>query len=171
MPWLGAVQAVLGVDMVPAFSGVVFSRPDSPAQQWHIDSPHIDSPHIDPHAVNVLLALEDLTLEQGPTEVFVGSHRRTNHMMNPKLSLEDMLYQSNNEITPAKLTESREESPSECFCTPLSQGSALIFDDRMLHRGLANNSQKTRWVAYFSYRQPNYVGTTHFEATRSLLMN
>ena len=33
----------------------------------------------------------------------------------------------------------------------MAAGDCLIFDDRILHRGLANGSQQERWVAYFSY--------------------
>ncbi|MDH5176245.1 MAG: phytanoyl-CoA dioxygenase family protein, partial [Gammaproteobacteria bacterium] len=54
----------------------------------------------------------------------------------------------------------------------MAAGDGLIFDDRILHRGLANASQQERWVAYFSYLRPRAgledVADTHFEATRSL---
>ena len=63
------VREALGGDASPSFCGVVFSRPGSPAQQWHIDSPHESDEHLPAHAVNVLLALEDVPLAAGPTEV------------------------------------------------------------------------------------------------------
>ena len=54
----------------------------------------------------------------------------------------------------------------------MAAGDCLIFDDRILHRGLANTSQQERWVAYFSYLRPrpglDEIADTHFEATRSL---
>jgi hypothetical protein len=54
----------------------------------------------------------------------------------------------------------------------MSAGDCLIFDDRILHRGLANASEQERWVAYFSYRRPrpglDGVADTHFEASKSL---
>jgi len=55
----------------------------------------------------------------------------------------------------------------------MAAGDCLIFDDRILHRGLANASQQERWVAYFSYLRPRpgleQIPDTHFEASRSLL--
>ena len=89
------MREALGGDASPSFCGVVFSRPGSPAQQWHIDSPHESDAHLPgeharllfhvssrwvaslshwrrcvlAHAVNVLLALEDVPLAAGPTEV------------------------------------------------------------------------------------------------------
>ena len=53
----------------------------------------------------------------------------------------------------------------------LQAGDCLVFDDRALHRGLANCSAAERWVVYFSYARPrdmSGVEDTHFEATRSL---
>ena len=54
----------------------------------------------------------------------------------------------------------------------MAAGDCLIFDDRILHRGLANASQQERWVAYFSYLRPRpgleEIADTHFEASRSL---
>ena len=67
-----------------------------------------------------------------------------------------------------------EMGPTECargshFLTNhLSNPALKIFDDRLLHRGLANRSKLTRHMAYFSYRQKGYVGNTHFEAQRSV---
>ena len=56
------VKDVLGEEVESSFSGVVFSKPGSPAQQWHIDSPREAAGHRPPHAVNVLLALDEIPL-------------------------------------------------------------------------------------------------------------
>lgn len=174
VPWLAAVRAVLGPDARPSFCGVVFSRPGSPAQQWHIDSPHEAVEARPAHAVNVLLALSDIPLAAGPTEVARGTHRLTNHLQHPGLDRDDLLYQSSNEITPAML---RPAGPTELEATQsaaqaMAAGDCLLFDDRILHRGLANASPNERWVAYFSYLRPRpglaEIADTHFEATRSL---
>jgi hypothetical protein len=54
----------------------------------------------------------------------------------------------------------------------MAAGDFLMFDDRILHRGLANDSEQERWVAYFSYLRPRpgleEIADTHFEASRSL---
>lgn len=174
IPWLDLVRAVLGPNARPSFCGVVFSRPGSPAQQWHIDSPHEAAEARPAHAVNVLLALADIPLAAGPTEVARGTHLLTNHLQRPWLDRDDLLYQSETEITPAML---RQPGQAECTATqPAAQamaaGDYLLFDDRILHRGLANASPQERWVAYFSYLRPRAsleeIPDTHFEASRSL---
>jgi hypothetical protein len=175
VPWLGLVRAVLGPDARPSFCGVVFSRPGSPAQQWHIDSPHEAAEHRAAHAVNVLVALADIPLAAGPTEVAPGTHWLTNHRRRPWLDRDSLLYQSATErVTPATLLapDQTEGAATSGVVRAMAAGDGLIFDDRILHRGLANASQQERWVAYFSYLRPRPgledIADTHFEATRSL---
>jgi len=174
VPWLGLVRAVLGADARPSFCGVVFSRPGSPAQQWHIDSPHEAAEDRPAHAVNVLLALADIPLAAGPTEVARGTHLLTNHLQRPWLDRDSLLYQLETEVTPAILRQAGHgdgvaEQPA---VQAMAAGDCLIFDDRILHRGLANASEQERWVAYFSYLRPrpglDEIADTHFEASRSL---
>ncbi len=167
MPWWPLVAAALGEDAEDTYSGVVSSEPGSPAQFWHSDSPHIDADHRPPHAINVLIALHDIPLEMGPTECAAGSHVLTNHLQNPTLIIEQLIYQ-HAETTPETLVAGgRLPIPVNCV-SPLTVGSALIFDDRLLHRGQANQSQATRHVAYFSYCAKGYTENTHFEAQRSV---
>jgi ectoine hydroxylase-related dioxygenase (phytanoyl-CoA dioxygenase family) len=154
----------------------VFSRPGSPAQHWHIDSPHEAAEERPAHAVNVLLALADIPLAAGPTEVARGTHRLTNHLERPWLNRDHLLYQSETEITPAVLrpTDSVVNALAPPAVQAMSAGDCLIFDDRILHRGLANASEYERWVAYFSYLRPrpglDEIADTHFEASKSLLV-
>ncbi len=170
LPWMEMVHGVLGPDARPAFCGVVFSRPGSPAQQWHIDSPH-EGPEFRPaHALNVMLALADIPLAAGPTQLAAGTHRLTNHHARPELDHDDLVYQTAAELTPADIMgdPSREAPLPE----PMAAGDVLFFDDRLLHRGLGNTSTSERWIAYFAYLRPRpgleAVADTHFEATRSL---
>lgn len=175
VPWLGLVRAVLGAEARPSFCGVVFSRPGSPAQQWHIDSPHEAAEQRAAHAVNVLVALADIPLSAGPTEVARGTHLLTNHLQRTWLDRESLLYQGATErVTPATLLQpgQAEDAATQPVAQAMAAGDCLIFDDRILHRGLANASQQERWVAYFSYLRPRPgledIADTHFEATRSL---
>ena len=170
LPWMEMVHAVLGVDARPALCGVVFSRPGSPAQQWHIDSPH-EGPEFRPaHALNVMLALADIPLEAGPTQLVPGSQRLTNHHARTWIDHDDLVYQTSREITPADiLGDPGYEAP---LPEPMAAGEVLFFDDRLLHRGLGNSSTAERWIAYFAYLRPRpgleAVADTHFEATRSI---
>ena len=164
-PWWPLVVRLLGNDAEHSFSGVVFSDPGSPAQEWHIDSPHVSAEHLPAHAVNVFVALEDISIEMGPTEFAVGSHWHTNHLSNPELVVDNLLYQ-NSGISPEILDTPK--GTLERYSSTFSAGNCVIFDDRMLHRGLANASDRTRYVVYFSYREKGYRENTHFEAERSL---
>jgi ectoine hydroxylase-related dioxygenase (phytanoyl-CoA dioxygenase family) len=175
VPWLELVRATLGPDAQPSFCGIVFSRPGSPAQHWHIDSPHEAVEARPAHAVNVLLALADIPLAAGPTEVARGTHLATNHLASPWLDRDNLLYQSETEVTPAVLRRA-EQAADAGVVQPAAQamaaGDCLIFDDRILHRGLANTSEQERWVAYFSYLRPrpgmDGIANTHFEASKSV---
>ncbi len=175
VPWLEMVRATLGPDARPSFCGVVFSRPGSPAQQWHIDSPHEAIEARPAHAVNLLLALADIPLAAGPTEVARGTHWMTNHLASPWLDHDDLLYQTDTEITPAALRsagQAQDDGTVQSAVQAMSAGDCLMFDDRILHRGLANTSEQERWLAYFSYLRPrpgmDEIADTHFEAAKSL---
>ena len=170
VPWIKIVREVLGEECRPSFSGVVFSRPGAPAQQWHIDSPHESESFNPPHALNVFVALEDISEKAGPPEVAVGSHVITNHLSNEHLNSKHLLYQTSLEIIPSYLTKAGEIPKTRK--SSMSAGDCLIFDDRILHRGLANHSGSDRWMAYFSYMRPrpnlSRVCDTHFESNTSV---
>ncbi|MGB5131165.1 MAG: phytanoyl-CoA dioxygenase family protein [Steroidobacteraceae bacterium] len=167
MPWWPLVAAVLGEDAEPSFSGVVTSEPGSPAQYWHTDSPHEAPEHRAAHAINVLMALHDIPMAMGPTECACGSHFLTNHMSNPSLVIDELIYQHSG-TSPESLVKGTQCRVPESFTSPMAAGSCLVFDDRLLHRGLANRSSALRHVAYFSYRRKGYCVNTHFESRRSV---
>ena len=167
LPWWPLVVALLGDDAEHSFSGVVYSEPGSPSQCWHIDSPHVSADHLGPHALNVMVALHDTPLAMGPTELAKGSHRLTNHLQNPTLVSDELVYQHET-TTPEKLVANTSGAVPEAVPAALTAGSCLIFDDRILHRGLENASTSRRNMVYFSYRQSGYAENTHFEAGRSV---
>ena len=167
LPWSPLVTTVLGADAEHSFSGAVFSDPGNPDQCWHIDSPHVAQEHRAAHALNVIVALHDITMDLGPTECARGSHILTNHLSNSSLVPDELIYQ-HPDTSPESLVKDTGSPPPECCVSELAAGSCLVFDDRILHRGLANRSNSTRYVAYFSYRQNGYSENTHFESQRSL---
>jgi hypothetical protein len=167
LPWWPLVAAVLGEDAEHSFSGVVFSEPGSPAQCWHIDSPHLDAEHLAPHALNIMVALHDIQMDMGPTEFALGSHVLTNHLRNPGLVRDELVYQHAG-TSPELLVDGNEHHTPARWADGLTAGSCLVFDDRIMHRGLANHSARKRFVAYFSYRKKAYSENTHFESRRSV---
>ena len=167
LPWWPLIADTLGADAEPSFSGVVYSDPGSPAQFWHIDSPHITAEHQPPHALNVMVALHDIPLAMGPTELASGSHRLTNHLRNESLVSDELVYQHAT-TRPELLVEGTEDDAPPRIASELTSGTCLVFDDRLLHRGLGNHSTSRRSMAYFSYRQAGYRENTHFESQRSL---
>ena len=167
LPWTPLVATVLGADAEHSFSGVVFSDPASESQHWHIDSPRLAPEHLGAHALNVLVALQDISMDMGPTEFARGSHVLTNHLANPSLVSGELIYQHASTSPESLVRDTPEPAPVSC-ASDLAKGSCVIFDDRLLHRGLANQSNTTRHVAYFSYRRSGYSENTHFEAQRSV---
>ena len=97
----------------------------------------------------------------------MGSHQLTNHLRNPALVSDELVYQHETTV-PEQLVTEAEQAVPEGFSSALAAGSCLIFDDRMLHRGLSNASDSRRSMVYFSYRQAGYRANTHFEAHRSV---
>jgi hypothetical protein len=167
LPWWPLVKATLGPDAEHSFSGVVYSDPGSPAQEWHMDSPHESDRHLPPHAVNVLVALHDISMEMGPTEFARGSHTLTNHLKNTSLVRDELIYQHAT-TSPAMLVDGTDRPVPESSVDEMPTGTWVLFDDRLMHRGLANQTDVTRYMAYFSYRKSGYAGNTHFEAQRSV---
>ena len=168
MPWWGLVSAILGEDAEHSFSGVVSSDPGSPAQHWHTDSPHVAREHLPAHAINVMVALHDIPLAMGPTECARGSHFLSNHLSNTSLVLNELIYQHQSTAPETLVKDTETEIPEACAQSMVA-GSCLIFDDRLLHRGLGNQSDNPRHVAYFAYRKKGYTENTHFESKRSVV--
>ena len=165
--WWPLVAATLGADAEHSFSGVVYSDPGAPAQEWHIDSPHESADHLPARAVNVLNALQDVSMVMGPTEIARGSHTLTNHLHNSSLDRDELIYQHAT-TSPAMLVADTDQPVPQSSVEVMPTGSWVLFDDRVMHRGLANQSDVTRYMAYSSYRKKGYAENTHFEAQRSV---
>ncbi len=167
MPWWPLIESVLGADAELWLCGVIASDPGSSDQFWHSDSPHETPDHLPANAMTVLMALHDVSMDMGPTELARGSHRLTNHMNNPSLVVEQLIYQ-HPETSPDSLVEGTSQPPPEAWAAPLPAGSCVVFDDRVLHRGRANRSSEVRYVGYFTYRRPGYSTDKYFETDRSV---
>ena len=167
MPWWSLITSVLGEDAEFWVSGVLSSDPGSPDQHWHSDSPHETADHRPANALTVLVPLHDVPMEMGPTEFARGSHRLTNHLSNPALVVDELVYQHAG-TSPETLVEGMAHPVPEAWASPLAAGAGVLFDDRVMHRGMANRSEEIRHVAYFTYRRRGYSTDTYFETHRSI---
>ena len=124
-PWMPVVKSILGEDAILIHKGCFLSMPGSAPQEYHQDGVHLTTQTQRPcHAVNVFVPLVDLNSRNGPTEFCLGSHI---------LGLEDY-------------DRDFVEIPKPKAGTP------VIFDYRLGHRGLGNNSSRTcRPIVYCTY--------------------
>jgi len=149
---------------VRGFFGMVRGEPGCPAQLWHTDSPHITGPdHGLPNMLNMVVSLEDCLAEMGPTELIPQSHILTNHFRAGIAFNADTLVYQNPENSPELIG-----STAAPVISAMPAGSAVIFDDRIMHRGGHNQSTRNRDIVFFSYHRSGYSPPAYYEAKRSL---
>ena len=112
--------------------------------QWHVDGDHLSRErHLPCHAMNVFVALDDITSVMGPTEL-----RPASHFLTRDLKRQLML---------AKIKKRLHSTVSPTF----HPGDACLFDYRTLHRGMPNDSAlgdqeegaaQTEWVDGMRWR-------------------
>ncbi len=102
---------------------LIVATPGSTSQPWHADGGHISlSQHEKCHVFNVFIPLVDIPLSLGPTELRPGTHFHTRN------------------LAPMMLAAKARKALRPPVCPELSIGDALVFDYRILHRGMANVS-------------------------------
>ena len=112
---------------------------------------HGQHPLLPPHCVNVFVPLVDITAHNGGTEFCLGSH---------KLTVDggaDVMWQDSGH----KDAIGFDGTPvAPTFCA----GSVLLFDYRVLHRGLAHEGlpNERRPVLYFTYARRWFFDTENF---------
>lgn len=118
------VRQILGKDVALIHKGMFLSLPGAETQEYHQDGVHLNTQYQKPcHAINVFIPLIDLSLKSGPTEFCLGSH---------------FLGQ--------------EEYNRDFLETPLVKaGTPVIFDYRLGHKGLCNQSNECRPIVYCTY--------------------
>jgi len=115
------------------YNGAVPSRGKSGQGFWHRDTYSLfDNEELDvtlpPFYFTMLVPFKDVTEELGPTQFLLGSHRLAN--------------------------VDADEGPH--LVGLAKAGDAVIFDGRMLHRGLANPSENIRELMYMVYHKKWY---------------
>jgi hypothetical protein len=150
------------------YAGYIFSEPGSADQPFHQDGLPlfpVGSETLLPYAINVFVPLQDTTVELGPTEFILHSHR-----LSPTV-LSSVLEASST----ASLSSSSASSLS--VVAPLPQrGDLLFYDYRVCHRGTSNlctgnddNDPHLRSVLYLFYARPWFREHVNFGTKRLLV--
>ncbi len=142
-------REVLGNDCVPHFSGIVFSSPGSVTQAWHRDGPHLfgdDHPGLPAHALTVFVPLCTVSAAMGSPQFCPGTHMLSDATCN---AMEHRVFQ----------------------VPVIEAGDAIVFDYRVLHRGMGNSSSsgggdtnggQVRPLFYVVYAKPWWRDKTNF---------
>jgi Phytanoyl-CoA dioxygenase (PhyH) len=138
---------VLHAGVVHAFGRNSAEEPVPPAQIWHRDGPSLfgeENDHHDTHCFNVFIPLVDLDIRNGTTQFIPGTHVDTVYKeLAPEAVLLAQQQQHNNGSSSSSSSSSsvqqeevRQHERSIAAIVPA--GSVIIFDIRLLHRGLSN---------------------------------
>eukprot|EP00040_Diaphanoeca_grandis_P019196 m.101195 g.101195 ORF g.101195 m.101195 type:complete len:266 (+) comp27313_c0_seq1:50-847(+) len=101
------------------------SRPGSASQIWHCDNYK--------GGVTVVVALCDVTKENGPTALHIGSH----------------LKQTRTDFLTGWLRPARIAKPTLC------KGDVLLYSSKLIHRGEPNQSAEARPILVYRYDNPD----------------
>lgn len=141
-PWLPFVRELMSNSWNVNVS-VVYSKPGAKNQEWHADGRHLDAEcdprtglgHAPPYGVCVFMPLIDLNATTGFTQFFMRSHKTS------------QLIGFGEAASTLRLS----------FNGVLEAGQSVLYDYRLLHRGMANNTTNTvRPVLQFLYTVPAY---------------
>jgi Phytanoyl-CoA dioxygenase (PhyH) len=124
---------------------LVVSTPGAPAQAWHADGSHVDlDTHRPCHCLNLFVPLTDVTDENGPTQLRPGSHWYTRR------------------LAPLWLAALAKKTLRPCIAPTMTRGDCLLFDYRLLHRGLANATFSNRTILVVAIAQPWFKDVVNF---------
>lgn len=144
-PWAPVLEKVLGHDQRLFFYGAVVSEPTARAQAQHADGGHLfyethgkDQPHCPAHCVNVFVPLVDIADDPslGPTEFWPGSHKIGGSYNGDGIPLAG------------------------------NRGDVILFDYRVIHRGMANEGSRSRPVFYATHTRPWFSDVLNFPEER-----
>jgi len=169
---LSAVSALPGAGAQAVHTDILFPRCDVSSDQTLI--------------LTAMLALQDISLQNGPTFVYSGSHTKafhTTHRRHVK-SGDDTHYDSygdpvhegylghgENAETDECVLEEHDECdamdyvPPTPFYAELKRGDLLLFDAKLFHFGGANNSAISRDLLSWSFQKPAYAAFCAEEQT------
>lgn len=146
------LDSILGNDAKLEYFASNTSMPGSEYQRVHSDNASLFPEHqgtLPPHALVVNFPLVDFTLENGPLEIWPGTHRIPEHLRSSAVI----------ETTAAK---------SDPLPVLLPAGSAIVRDIRMWHRGTPNHTRTPRPMLALVYFRPWYDATPRLTISRPI---
>lgn len=145
---LDAVEALIGPEI---FANPVYNvRPKVPkvaagAVPWHQDKSYWPDANSNP-VITVWIPLVDSTHENGCLHVIPGTHHK------PVLSFHADTY-SGTGYTELDEEHTRPHAARrEIVPLPVSAGTAILFNDRLMHMSTPNNSDHVRWSVDLRYQ-------------------
>lgn len=142
------ISSILGEDCILHEFSCLMSDPGSQRQVIHPDTPFI--PGKGPVLYTCFIALQDIRPDMGPTVWFPNTHTEEAHIAFKNDSMDVVTGESKKD----QFIRSR-----KAVLGVLPKGSCAIFDSRLLHCGTGNQSNDSRALFYFSFKNPS-VGYT-----------
>jgi len=143
---LDAVESLIGPEL---FSNPVYNvRPKVPgvaagAVPWHQDKSYWPDANANP-VITVWIPLVDATLENGCLHLIPGTHKKR------AVSHGTESYSGTGYLAlPEDYIAARK---TEVIALPMSAGSAVLFNDRLIHSSTPNNSDHVRWSVDLRYQ-------------------
>lgn len=128
---------------------MVISAPGSHSQKFHVDTTHLhNDTHWPAHVMNVFIPLVNITdPDFGPTELIPQSHFETRLLYNPERRhlAKTSMYEMETPVAPL-----------------MNVGDVLLFDFRLLHRGLANELTANRPLLVLVFSIPSFHDTANW---------
>ena len=141
------LNQLLGQSVISSFGSVV-AFPGAEDQPCHFDHPPLFGSEslcnqLPPHAVTVVIPLVDIDSETGSTGIWPGTHRSPHSR---------------------ELLQSLHENPTwDGSVHPLPRvGDVYMMDYRVIHGGMANQSEIIRPIFYIVYSRPWFRDSSNF---------
>lgn len=150
------ISAILGKDAILHELSCLISDPGSQRQVIHPDTPYVGGDGRDrPAVLTCFVALQDITVDMGPTVWLPKTHNKISHDMFTNSMMGS--GSKDGESSPKDILISTHPEPVMGL---LPKGSCVIFDSRILHCGSANQSMVSRALFYFSFKDSSvgYAG-------------
>lgn len=145
---LDAVESLIGGEI---FANPVYNvRPKVPkvaagAVPWHQDKSYWPDANSNP-VITVWIPIVDSTLENGCLHIIPGTHRKRVIQYHAEQRTGTQYTETDLEVV------AREAKKRPIVAIPMAAGSAILFNDRLLHSSTANNSDHVRWSVDLRYQ-------------------